>query len=137
MARVRYDALSRGAWILTGLVGAVWAGLEDRGLAAVTLLAWMISVSALLTARARRSAREPVLRPADLRWWLVAGAAAGALAGPIGAVLILLKVGLHAHPVPDFSTADVVAVLSRIPIWAAAGGLLGAGAALVERAAWE
>jgi hypothetical protein len=67
----------------------------------------------------------------------LAGAAAGALAGPIEAVLILLKVGLHAHPVPDFSTADVVAVLSRIPIWTAAGGLLGAGAALVERSAWE
>ena len=135
MARFRYDALSRGAWILTGLLGVAWVGLEERGLGAVTLLAWMISLTGLLTARARRNRREPVLRPSDLRWWLLAGAAAGALAGPIAALLIPLKVGLHAHPVPDFSTSDVLAVLGRIPIWAAAGGLLGAGAALVERAA--
>jgi len=137
VARFRFDALSRLAWILTGLLGAAWIGFEDRGLAAVTPLAWMISISALLTARARRSRREPILRPADLRWWLLAGAAAGALAGPIEALLILLKVGLHAHPVPDFATADVVAVLGRIPIWTAAGALLGASAALIERAAGE
>ena len=66
---------------------------------------------------------------------MLAGAAAGALVGPMAAVLILLKIGLHAHPVPEFSSADAAAVLARVPIWAAAGGLLGAGAALVERAA--
>jgi hypothetical protein len=137
VARFRFDALNRLAWILTGLLGVAWIGFEDRGLAGVTLLAWMISISALLTARARRSRREPILRPAGLRWWLLAGAAAGALAGPVEALLILLKVGLHAHPVPDFATADVVAVLARIPIWTAAGALLGAGAALMERAAGE
>jgi len=137
VARFRFDALNRLAWILTGLLGVAWIGLEDRGLAAVTLLAWMISISALLTARARRSRREPIPRPTGLRWWLLAGAAAGALAGPLEALLILLKVGLHAHPVPDFATADVGAVLARIPIWTAAGALLGAGAALMERAAGE
>ncbi len=135
MARSRYDALSRSAWILTGLLAVAWIGFEDRGLAAVTLLAWMISISSLLTIRARRNRQEPILPPAGLRWWLLAGAAAGALAGPIEAVLILLKVGLHAHPVPDFSTGDVVEVLARIPIWMAAGAVFGAGAALLERAA--
>jgi len=137
VVRFGYGRLNRGAWILTGLLALAWLGLEDRGLRAVTVLAWMTSLSGLVTMRVRRGRRQPGPRPTGLRWWTAAGAAAGALVGPITAVLILLKIGLHAHPVPDFSLADVAAVLARMPIWAAAGGLSGAGAALLERAAWR
>ena len=135
MVRFSYSTLSRGAWILTGLLALTWLGLEDRGLRAVTFLSWMTSLSGLLRMRARRGRRQPGMRPTGLRWWLPAGAAAGALVGPIAVILILLKIGLHAHPVPDFSSADVAAVLAQLPIWTAAGAFLGAGAALLERAA--
>jgi len=123
MVRFRYRRLSRAAWILTGLLGLAWIGVEDRGLTAVITLAWMIALSSLLTVRARRGS------------WVLQGAAAGVLVAPIAAVLILLKVGLHAHPLPDFSSNQVASLLARMPVWAAAGGILGAGAALIERAA--
>jgi hypothetical protein len=112
---LRNGTLSRCAWALTGLLALAWLGFEDRGLAAVTLVAWMISLSSLMTARARRSSLAES-GPSGMRWWILAGAAAGALVGPIVAALILLKTGLHAHPTPDFSTAQIISVLARIPL---------------------
>ena len=131
MVRFRYRRLSRAAWILTGLLGLAWIGVEDRGLTAVITLAWMIALSSLLTVRARRGSPGA----GGMRSWVLQGAAAGVLVAPIAAVLILLKVGLHAHPLPDFSSNQVASLLARMPVWAAAGGILGAGAALIERAA--
>ena len=136
MGRSSYGTLSRGAWILTGLLALAWLGLEDRGVGAVALLAWMTCLSGLLTARARRGLGGTGPRPMGLRWWVPAGVAAGVGVAPLAVLLILIKVGLHAHPVPDFTTADVAAVLARMPVWVIAGGFLGAGGALMERAAW-
>lgn len=117
----------RFAWIAVGLAGLVWLALEDRGVTAVQLLAAASVAAGLLTARARRP--EPVRG----RWWVVGGAVTGALVGPVAVLLILVKTGAHAHPQPEFRAEDVRTVLERSVLWAVAGGIAGAGAALFER----
>ena len=49
---------------------------------------------------------------------------------PMAALSMLVKVSLHGHVPPDFSTADVLAVIGRTPIWAGAGALMGFAVAL-------
>lgn len=128
MDRNGYRRLSRGLWSVAGLFGFLWLGYEDRGLWAVSILAWLLGMAALATWRARRGPGG-----GDLRWWIPAGAALGAAVSALAVLLILVKLGLHAHPIPDFTASDVRSVLGRAPLWGIAGASLGAGSALLER----
>jgi hypothetical protein len=53
---------------------------------------------------------------------------------PIALLLMAFKSGLRGHPAPDFTPAQVIAVLRSIPIWGLSGLLLGLGAALLQAA---
>lgn len=120
--------MSRAAWVLTGAAFLIWLAVEDRGLMAVQWIGAAIVASGLLTIRARRPT------PAGWAWWLARGAAAGALVGVAAAILILVKTGAHAHPLPDFTATDVTTVLGRMPLWALLGGIAGLGGFLLDRA---
>lgn len=125
----------RLAWFLSGLFWLAWLGYEDRGLTAVVLLAGCLGAALGLTGWARWGEVQAGWRPAAVRGALL-GVVAGASVAPLAALLILVKTSLHAHPVPDFTAADLGRVLSVWPAWTGAGmlaGLAGAGLA-AERA---
>jgi hypothetical protein len=96
-----------------------------------------VAVSAVLAAAwglsfARRRKGEEAGQASDARRFLLVGLAAGAAVGPLAALLMLIKVSIHAHPVPDFTPADLRAAIGRTPLWAGVGLLAGAAAALVQ-----
>ena len=110
----------RIAWGLGGLGCAAWFAYEDRGLTAVILLACSLCLASGLSAWAQLR-RAPVRRLSRRLTGALAGLLAGGAVGPGAALLILIKTGLHAHPQPDFTAADLGAVLSTWPAWTGAG----------------
>ena len=121
----------RVAWFLTGLFWLAWLGIEDRGLTAVVLLAGCLGAASGLSAWQRWRADQAGRWSAWVRG-AVLGGLAGASVAPLAALLILVKTSLHAHPVPDFTAADLGRVLAVWPAWTGAGllaGLAGAGLA--------
>jgi hypothetical protein len=122
-ARVQFPRLRwviRLAWGVSGLGCAAWFAYEDRGLTAVVLLAAGLCLASGLSAWARQR-RTSVPRLGRRSSGALAGLLAGAAVGPGAALLILIKTGLHAHPLPDFTAADLGAALSIWPAWTGAG----------------
>lgn len=112
-------------WAAIGVSVFFWIGYEDR-----TIIAPVMLGGSLALALAFQLGQRFLFRRADLsrRWiaeYLLFGLFAGALAMPMAALSMLVKVSLHGHVPPDFSTAYVLAVLGRTPIWAGAGALMG------------
>lgn len=118
------------AWVLSGTVWFFWLGFEDRDTRSVLLLAALLLGAGILSLLLRSPA-------AAERSWLLQGAGYGLLAGlalaPLAVLLILLKIGLHAHPIPDFQPSEIQNLLSRIPGWAFSGLLLGSGLGLLAQ----
>lgn len=116
---------TRIAWGLAGLAWFVWLAYEDNGLIAVQLVATLIAAATGLTVL-RRAQDDKAIPPRTLvvRCGLV-GLLSGSTVGLYAALLITVKVALHAHPQPDFSILDLLRILSRTPVWAAAGLLVG------------
>jgi hypothetical protein len=122
----------RIAWAVAGVIWLLWIGYEDREQSAVTAVAALVAGAFGLSGFARWVGPDEITR----RTWLVrtalAGTAAGASVGPLAALFMILKLGLHTHVVPHFDVADLMTVLGRTPVWTAigllaglAGGLLG------------
>jgi hypothetical protein len=125
-SRLRW--VSRLAWAVSGLGCVAWFAYEDRGLTAVVLLAVGLCLASGLSGWARMQ-RTSFRHLGGRRTGALAGLLAGAAIGPVAALLILIKTGLHVHPQPDFTAADLGAVLSAWPAWMGAGlsaGLAGA-----------
>lgn len=116
-------------WLIIVWAGIVflWISLEDNHALPVAILG---TGSVLLFAAYRLLTR--------LGGRTIAGAAAlvgipllGGLVGMASAVgtaaLMFLKTAIHAHIFPDYPAAQIIAMLERVPAWAAAGGLVGCG----------
>lgn len=118
--------LTRAAWAAVGLGWFFWLGFEDSSAGTVVLLAGLVCLAAGITLIARKRALDfsTVQHAGALRAVLAAGLL-GAAVGPVAALLMVVKTGLHGHIPPDFSLQDVLNMLQRIPVWAMAGGLLG------------
>ncbi|MEJ2012311.1 MAG: hypothetical protein P8X64_08825 [Anaerolineales bacterium] len=113
-------------WLLTGLAYAIWFGFEDRSLTPVVFLAALTCGAVGLTRCARfRDEAQPLMDRSALLRTALSGMICGAGVGPAASLLILIKTGLHSHPVPDFEPRDVLQVLRLSPAWAIAGGLIG------------
>jgi hypothetical protein len=117
--------LSRAAWLVTGWILFLWIGYEDRSLLGVMGCAGLICASAGLTAGARFTGEGNRKRGRNPVCIALLGALFGGGVGPLAALLIAVKVGLHSHPVPDFAAGDTLQALALTPAWAIAGGLLG------------
>ena len=127
------------AW---GIALLGWLTFEDSDTRLV--LAFALAGSSLATLRFMPPKRENTIHPGraeaippvrrSLGRYLLAGALAGLAAGPLAVLLMAVKSGLHAHPVPDYSGEQVIAVLVGAPSWIAAGILLGLGTWLFEAA---
>jgi hypothetical protein len=114
----------RLAWAAAGITWFFWLGREDQGLGGVFFLSALVCLALALT----------LLRSGDRgRGWPVVVGVLGGAAVPLAAVVLMfLKVSLHTHPEPDFGLQDVVVALQRTPLWAVAGFLAGAAAALLR-----
>lgn len=123
----------RAAWGLAGILWFFWIAYEDQGLTAISIVAVVIAFAGGITVFGRWVGEEPQPR----RSWVIksasVGLVAGALIGPLTALLMLVKIGLHAHPVPDFSPEDLVQALSRTIYWAVLGAVIGAVLGLLAR----
>ena len=117
--------LRRVAWGLAGVLGFFWIAYEDQGLTAISFVAAAIAFASGLTVINRWVRSEKLPR----RKWLLSTASvgfiAGAAVGPLTALLMLVKLGLHAHPDADFGPDQFVQALSRTLYWAGLGVLIG------------
>lgn len=122
---MRGGRLERLALLLTLGATLAWLTLEEKSRlgAAVFALPWGTLIGLRLPLRPMRPLTNVVVR----------STLAGALVGPLAGLLMLLKVGLHAHVVPDYDLADVLAMLAWTPWAAALGMLFGIGIALIRR----
>ncbi len=120
-----FTMLRRLAWGLAGLLGFFWIAYEDQGLTALSFVAAAIAFASGLTVLNRWVGSEK--RPR--RKWLLSTASVGLIAGvavgPLTALLMLVKLGLHAHPDADFGPDQFVLALSRTLYWAGLGVLIG------------
>lgn len=123
----------RAAWGLAGVLWFFWIAYEDRGLQALSFVAAAIALAAGLTVVNRWVAGEELAR----RKWLLrtgtVGLAAGVAVGPLTALLMLVKLGLHAHPVPDFGPEQFIQALSHTLYWAGLGTMIGLALGLAVR----
>jgi hypothetical protein len=121
----------RFAWAFAVPAWFVWLAYEDRDLSTLMGLSAVICVAFALTGVARWRGR----RLTDRRRWLLEsmgfGLLTGALVAPVAVILMLVKISLHSHGMPDFSSADIGAVVNRTPIWAMAGVLSGEALGLI------
>lgn len=105
----------------------VWIPLEDQSVTSVTLFAAAICMlaTAWLLARSRRS-------PSSKSWlaYPLAGLLGGLATAPLALLLMAIKTGLHGHPTPDYTAAQIGTILISVPIWAVAGVVIGLGAGL-------
>ena len=120
-----FTLLRRLAWGLAGVLGFFWIAYEDQGLTALSFVAAAIAFASGLTVLNRWVGSGKLPR----RKWLLStasvGLIAGAAVGPLTALLMLVKLGLHAHPDADFGPDQFVQALSRTHYWAGLGVLIG------------
>lgn len=124
----------RVLWALLGVGVFFWVGYEDRTIVFPVLLGSTLALVLALKASTRIT---PGASPARMWAFTLLGLLAGTVMMPLAALSMLVKVSLHAHVPPEFSLAQVMAVLGRTPIWGGAGALAGLAVGLLEGKAAE
>lgn len=117
------------------LVGGVtvfgWLGLEDNTVTSVAALGTAIALYAAVMQLWQRIGGKVL----PLRYALIGSALFGAGVGILSVIsivaLMFLKTALHSHVFPDYPPLQMLAMLERLPAWAASGALIGLGVALV------
>jgi hypothetical protein len=113
--------------ILLGIILLAWVTLEDQSVTLVLLFAAVICTLAAADWLASSS------RLSTGKGWIaypLAGLVSGFATAPIALLLMAIKTGLHGHTVPDYTPAQMSAVLTSFPIWAGAGAIIGLGAGI-------
>jgi len=125
-ATLRAHRILRLAVILLGVVILLWLSFEDQDERRAILLAALLST---LGAVATGMHFSGWLRG---YWLVILGAVFSFLVPFLAVLLMVIKTGLHGHGVPDFTLAQITAVLRLIPVWSGVGVLVGGAAALFE-----
>lgn len=123
------------SWLrLTGLLLGfgilVWLPVEDQ-----SELGVLIFSAALCTWIAARFLINPA--PNDKQLILrhiFVGSGAGLVLAPLSILLMAIKSGIHGHGTPDFTVAQMGAVLMRTPYFVLTGLLLGLGSGILRLA---
>ena len=119
--------LRRNLTLLYGVAVLLWLQVEDNRVMTVVLFGLGLSMLVAWHKAARLHRRAALMEAALL------GAIVGAGTALATCGLMLLKTGLHSHIYPDYPPAQMIAILSRMPIWALAGALSALGLALARR----
>lgn len=125
-------------WGLAGMGWLFWFGYEDRGLSIVVGLSALACTAYGLTLLSGWLRGRELTAGALRQRTVLAGGIAGLLVAPLAVMMMLVKIAIHSHGIPDFTTADLWAVLTRTPVWGLIGALVGvAGGLLLSQAAVE
>jgi hypothetical protein len=117
---LRYYTFVLGAFLL------IWLPFEDSNAQLATAFAAAISAGLAAHLAIRRNSFQTV----SFLKYLLLGGAAGLVVGPLTFLLMAIKTGLHGHAAPDFTSAQVIEVFLRTPIWGLGGLLIGLGIGL-------
>ncbi len=114
--------LLRSAFFLVGASVLLWLSSENQDARLALLFGALLSILLALrvTVRADLTCLSPLITAGI-------GGLVGLSTPLLAALLMLLKIGLHSHPTPDFSLSQVIDVLERAPFFLAGGLLLGLG----------
>lgn len=112
--------------MVLGIATLFWLPVEDLNERRVLFFA--ATICALVAARYLIVA--PLTTRLVLWYYIFVGTLAGLVVSPVAVLLMAFKSGLHGHATPDFTPAQVVAVLWRAPVWGGSGFLLGLSAGL-------
>jgi hypothetical protein len=121
-----------------GLAGLflLWLPLEDDTELWVVLLAMAvcalgaISLGANFRDRVQKRLKSEVPLHARAGMLSLLGALAGAAVAPAALLLMAIKTALHGHGAPDFTPAQMLSLLERMPLWALSGLLIALGFAI-------
>lgn len=114
--------------ILLGIIMLLWLPLEDLGERWVLLL----SLAFCVWGAARILVQISDIGRLRARHYILLGAVAGLIVPLLGVALMIFKNGLHGHPRPDFTPAQMGEMLLLIPYWLLGGLLIGAGLGLLH-----
>lgn len=110
---------------VAGVYALVWLALEGAVWRDVLLAAVVLALGLIHLATRKFGGRALPLRPA-----VVMAAAAGFLYGIVLVLMTLflmsLKTGVHTHG-PEYTAQEIAWVWAQLPIWGAAGALVGLG----------
>lgn len=113
--------------ILLGIALLVWVPFEDSSGNSAILLAYLISIWLVGTLLIR------IKNPSHLTIINIvfAGILSGATITPLILLLMVIKIGLHVHLVPDYSYEQFISIINRTPIWFCSGFLAGMGIGII------
>ena len=113
--------------ILLGIALLFWVPLEDASENPAILFAYFISTW-IVGALVIRYKNPTFLTIINI---VFAGILTGAIITPLILLLMVFKVGLHAHLVPDYSFEQFISIINRTPIWFISGFLTGIGVGII------
>jgi hypothetical protein len=117
--------------VLLGAIAFLWLSVEDTAVTSVAALGSTLALHVSLMQLWRRiGGRTLSSRYVPIGATLF-GAGVGSLSVISTVALMFLKTALHSHVFPDYPPLQMLAMLERLPAWAAAGALIGLGVALV------
>lgn len=116
----------RTLWAIAAILWFFWLSFEDQGVQTVVIIATGIGVPLGFQLFAALPLPANHAQNAWMLGSILSGGIAGFLVSPIAILLVLIKISLHQHPVPDFSVMDLQNLWQRTPFWLLAGLLFGA-----------
>jgi hypothetical protein len=122
---------SRVLWTLIGIGVFFWIAHEDCTTTLPVILGGLIALGLALEFEQRFLSGISGWSNRLLAYPLL-GLATGALAMPLSVLSMLVKLSLHSHVPPEYSVAQVIAVLGRTWIWSGAGAMVGTALMLVH-----
>jgi hypothetical protein len=113
--------------IFLGIAIILWIPFEDSSEIPAILFGFFISTG-LMGALLTRFKHPSLFTTINI---VIAGILTGASITPLILLLMVLKVGLHAHPLPDYSYEQFISIINRTPIWFISGLLAGIGFGII------
>lgn len=121
----RNSRILLGATVIYAVAFLYWFSVEDVSLNGA--IASGLAGSLILTSHLSRVrwGMHKLVGFRILMFFGLIGLLSGVLVAPLTALLMVSKVGLHAHVYSDFTLEQVLSVLRVLPVWALTGLLFG------------
>ncbi len=116
-------------FLAVGISCLLWFSIEDQSLVWINLLSLLISGLLTISIFIKNNRR---FHP-SWNLTLIYGLLFGIMVPVISFLLMVIKTGLHDHPIPDFSPGEIKTILLLTPIWIMTGVLIATGALLLQR----